>query len=164
MTSLGLTAMALVAVQLLVTLVFQFRPLSARFATLDVLGIVPRWKFFMAEHGRYDVAIDLRTRHASGTAQAWRTIWTPVARSGWSWLWRPEAFRGDIAWLAVMTLDARAAGGAPACPETSAAYATILDLCRRAAGADVHEGQFAIVRVMPGGERRIRYTSTFHIL
>lgn len=157
----GTIALALVALTLLATLVAQLRQFDGKGETLDMLGIVPRWKFFLGKRSRFDVGIDWRGREENGDPGEWRAIWSARPRGRWAWLWRPEAFADGIAWLAIHTLAHRVADGKPACPESSAAYAAILDLCRRNGAAG--EGQFALIQIAPDGARSMRFSSTFHI-
>jgi len=168
MSIIGMVAMAIAATYLLATIAFQFKPLRSHFAGLDRLGLLPRWRFFMQPNGSSDYAIEMRLRHRDGRLGEWLRAWQSAPRKPWNALWHPEQYRQGIFWLAVETLERRIARGQEAGAESSIAYLTILNQCRRAARVsnEIEAVQFALLRMRGGREesRWIPFTSDFHAL
>ncbi len=167
MSMIGAGAVALSLGYLILTLAFQIRPLGARFPLLDRLGILPRWKFFTQGNATYDVGIEVQDRSANGRLGGWSPIDVASPRRLRSSLWHPERYRAGVLWLAIETVERRAAKAAEIGPDTSRAYAILLNHCRDASAraADFEARRFAVVRTRrarEGGERWVTFTSNFH--
>jgi hypothetical protein len=161
----GLISTGLVCLILVATLFVQVRPPARRaFVLLDLLGVLPGWKFFIHDRGGHDVAVQCRQRTADGVLTDWRTVWSARRRGPFSWIWQPEMFPDSVIWLAIHTLEQRAASGKACGMETSNAYSFLVALCREEAGAAGPgcADQFALVQTVPDGARSPLFTSTFH--
>lgn len=152
----GTVALALVALHLAATLAVNFGPWRSRFSLADMLGLLPRWRFFTHQRGTVDIAILCRPDEAG----AWTPLWAFRPRGSWAWLWRPGLAADGVLWLAACTLAQRHAAGKFADGDCSAAYATILGHVRRE--APFREGQFALVESAPGRDRDLLFTSPIH--
>jgi hypothetical protein len=167
MSAIGAAAVILALGYLAVTLVFQFRPLSAWFPELDQLGVLPRWKFFTQNNGVYDLGVEVQDRRANGSLGDWSPIAAALRGRAWNSLWFPRKYRAAAFRRAADTLERRAMTGKDASPETSLAYALILNHCRDVAprSGDAEARRFALVRMRgagEGGERWVVFTSDFH--
>ena len=133
-------------IYLAVTLLFQFRPFTTRAEGLDLLGIVPRWKFFIPQPGRFEVAVEVRGGSGDHDLGAWTSVRLFPPRSALSWLWFPEQHRSAILWLSAHRVATRAlrGNGSPA-PETLA-YQTLVRHLRQAVETRPHARfQFTLV-------------------
>lgn len=129
------------------TLLFQFRPFSTRLLGLDPFGILPRWKFFIPQPERVEIALALRSGPSEGALGAWRPVPMFPPRHALSWLWFPEGVSGSVLLLSAHRLAAQVQRGhAPAVPDTLA-YRTLARHVRRLADADGHAVfQFGLVQ------------------
>lgn len=148
------------------TLLFQFRPFSTRLPGLDLLGIVPRWKFFIPQPGRFEVAIELRCGNHERDLGAWTPVRMHPPRHALTWLWFPEQHRAVILWLSAHRVAVRAArGNATGAPGTLA-YQTLVRHLRQTAQAQ-RSGMFQFALVRPedgpaGATDRTVFTSQLH--
>lgn len=131
-----------------VTLLFQFRPFSTRASRLDLLGIVPRWKFFIPQTGRFEVAIELRGESREGQLGAWIPVRKYPPRHALTWLWFPDQHRSAILWLSAHRVAMRT-GRADV--SDTLAYRTLLSHLRQVAQAHGH-AQFQFALVHPEGD------------
>lgn len=92
MMAAGELAVAAALCWLATTLVFQFRPLSLRFQSLDRVGLLPRWLFFTQHAGTTVLAVAFRVRDAGGFIGAWEPV--PF---GAQWRWWHAIFYPDHA-------------------------------------------------------------------
>ncbi|THD35887.1 MAG: hypothetical protein E7773_08025 [Sphingomonas sp.] len=111
---------------LAVTLLFQFRPFTTRAQGLDLLGIVPRWKFFIPQTGRFEVAIELRCGSHEGDLGAWTPVRIYPPRHALTWLWFPEQHRAAMLWLSAHRVAVRASRGNHAGAPETLAYQTLV--------------------------------------
>ncbi len=143
--TIGDIAVPLVALWLALTLLFQFRPFSRRFQTLDRLGILPRWLFFTHGVGGVVLSVEVQTRDADGRVGAWQPFdpWPP--RRWWHPIFFPDHAATGILWTAVERLADRASRGDEAAVlATSQACATVRNRLRRMLpGRDF---QFSVLR------------------
>jgi hypothetical protein len=151
---------------LAVTLLFQFRPFSTHALGLDVFGIVPRWKFFIPQPGRFEVAIELRCGSHEGDLGAWAPVRIYPPRHVLTWLWFPEQHRAAIVWLSAHRIAVRAARGDHATAPDTLAYQTLVRHLRQAAPAQ-RCAMFQFALVHPGGSpagatERTLFTSQVH--
>lgn len=145
MRPIGEVAVAAALCWLAMTLVFQFRPLSLRFQSLDRVGLLPRWLFFTQGEGTNMLTVEFRLRDADGLIGAWQ----PLA-FGQAWRWWHAVFHPDHAIArglssAAYRLVLRAERGDSAeMIAQSQAFATLRNHLRRQyPGGDV---QFAVLR------------------
>ncbi len=109
--TLGDLAVTLAIAWLGLTIVFQFRPLSLRFQTLDWLGILPRWLFFTQGVGGYAFTVEVRFRNGDGGIGEWTSapLWAP--RRWWHAFFFPGHAHVGALWLAINALASRAERG-----------------------------------------------------
>jgi hypothetical protein len=167
MTALLVHPAVLAAIAYLaVTLLFQFRPFSTRAHGLDVLGIVPRWKFFIPQSGRFEVGIELRCGSDEGDLGAWMPVRIYPPRHALTWLWFPEQHRAAIVWLSAHRIAARVVGGNHAAAPETLAYRTLVRHLQRTAEAQRSAMfQFALVHPESGANSpadRTLFTSQMH--
>lgn len=147
------------------TVLFQFPPLSRRFALLDRLGALPRWKFFTQAGATLDVGLKMRARRSDGSLGDWTAVSTFPPRRPWHFLWQPEQYRGGFCWEAIATLEARVKAGRAASLDNSLAYLMILNRCRQEGALldSAQAVQFALAPRRAGGdERAFLFMSGFH--
>ncbi|MDB5678817.1 hypothetical protein [Sphingomonas bacterium] len=151
---------------LAVTLLFQFRPFSTRALGLDVLGIVPRWKFFIPQPTRFEVAIELRCGSHEGDLGDWTPVRIYPSRHALTWLWFPEQHRAAIVWLSAHRVAVRAARGNDASALDTLAYRTLVRHLQQTAPAQRSSAfQFALVHPddsPAGATERTMFTSHVH--
>lgn len=145
---------------LAVTLLFQFRPFSTRAFALDILGIVPRWKFFIPQPDRFDVGLELRCGSHETDLGAWTSVRIYPPRHALTWLWFPEQYRAAIVWLSARRIAVRADHASA--PETLA-YQVLMRHFRQSAQAQRSKMfQFALVRPDDNSAERALFTSQLH--
>lgn len=109
--TLGELAVTLAIAWLGLTILFQVRPMSLRFQSLDRLGLLPRWLFFTQGVGGYSFAVEVRIRNADGGIGEWMSV--PLSLS-WRW-WHGFFYAGHaqaaVLWLAIHALASRAERG-----------------------------------------------------
>ena len=163
MSLIGSAALVVIAAQLLATVAFQFAPLKSRYPRLDLLGVLPRWQFFIPGSGSLDFALIGRAQGVRTGDDGWQTLWEMPPRGGWTWLWAPDPGDDQNIWFALALIDRRARQGRPLDAENSHAYAKILKLCRARLQADPGRPvQFAVMRVGAEGAFSSSYTSPVH--
>ena len=151
-------------VYLAVTVIFQFRPLSARFLDLDRLAILPRWKFFIPQENRLDLRMEMLGYDADSGTTAVPVSLFPARRS-YSWLWYPEQHRGEVLWLSTQRLAHKAMRDGGAVGAESVAYQTLLKHVHRSAATHHFERfQFVLIGRDSSGARAERtvFTSQLH--
>jgi hypothetical protein len=151
---------------LAITLLFQFRSFSTRAHGLDVLGVVPRWKFFIPQSGRFEVAIELRCGSHEGDLGPWAPVGIYPPRHALTWLWFPEQLRAAIVWLSAHRVAVRAVRGHHATAADTLAYQTLVRHVQRTAQAQ-HSAMFQFALVHPesgakGSAERTLFTSQMH--
>lgn len=109
--TIGAAAVPLVAGWLALTVLFQFRPFSRKFYTLDQLGLLPRWLFFTQGVGGYALTVEVRSCDADGTVGAWEAVllWPPPR--WWHAIFYPDQALTGTLWSAVDRLARRAERG-----------------------------------------------------
>ena len=128
------------------TLLFQFRPFSTRALGLDLLGILPRWKFFIPQPGRFEVAVELRGGSGEGDLDDWVPVRLFPPRGALTWLWFPEQHRSTILWLSAHRVATQARRGDHATAQDTLAYQTLVRHMRQTVEARDHAIiQFALV-------------------
>ena len=165
MSLIGAASVVAAAGYLVVTIVFQFPPLSGGFPLLDRLGVVPRWKFFTQAGATFDVGVEMRARRLGGQLGDWTPVATVPGRRPWHFLWYPEQYGAGICWEAIYTLDRRITAARDPSLTNSLAYATILNRCRQEAArlTGAEACQFALVRRRAAaGEPSVVFLSGFH--
>lgn len=159
MTSLLLHPAVLAALAYLAaTIVFQFRPLSTRLSGLDAFGILPRWKFFIPQPERFEVALLRRGGPSDEALGEWKPVPMFAPRHALSWLWFPEQHHGGVLMLSAYRVAAQARAGEAAVPDTLA-YRTLVRHARRLADAD-GDALFQFALVEPGAGTL--FTSPMH--
>lgn len=157
----GKVAVVLACAWLGLTLLFQFRPLSRRFQTLDRLGILPRWLFFTQGVGSYALTVEVRMRDSGGVPSDWvpAPLW-PTAR-WWHAMYHPHHATTGAIWNAVDRLAHRAArGDSDATLAQTQAFAALSTYLRRALPPD--DLQIALLRTdQSSGESRRLFVSEF---
>jgi hypothetical protein len=146
---------------LAVTLLFQFRPFSTRAQGLDLLGIVPRWKFFIPQPGRFEVAVEVRGGSGDGDLGPWTPVRLFPPRHALTWLWFPEQHRSTILWLSAHRIAARALHGNADASDTLAYQTLVRHLRQRAEARDQAMFQFTLVHP-DGRPDRTLFTSQVH--
>lgn len=164
MTALLLHPAVLAAIAYLaVTLLFQFRPFSTRASGLDILGIVPRWKFFIPQAGRFEVGLELRCGSGEGDLGAWTPVRIYPPRHALTWLWFPEQHRAVIVWLSARRVAVQAGRGDHATAPDTLAYQTLVRHLRQTAHAQrAAMFQFALVHRDDSFVERTLFTSQLH--
>jgi hypothetical protein len=159
--TIGAVAVPLVAVWLAVTVLFQFRPFSQKFYTLDQLGLLPRWLFFTQGVGGYVLAVAVRFRGVEGAFGAWEAtqLWPPPR--WWHAIFYPDQALTGILWVAVDRLARRAERDDSTSMLTSTqAFATLRDHLRTVFPGQ--NGQLAVLRTdHAGGEPRRLFIAEF---
>jgi hypothetical protein len=149
--AIGEVAVLLALVWLALTLLFQFRPFSLRYQTLDRIGVLPRWLFFTQGVGGYSVSVEVRLRDPDGTVGAWEPapLWPP-RRWSHAVFYPDHALTGAL-WLAADRLAWRAErGDSAATLAGTQAFATLQSHLRRQLPA--RELQFSVLRGEPEDE------------
>lgn len=159
--TVGTVAVGVALAWLGLTVLFQFRPFSLRFQTLDRLGILPRWLFFTQGVGSYALTVEVRLRDRSGVLTDWvpAPLWPPPR--WWYAIYHPHHARTGAIWLAIERLAHRAErGDSHAVLAGTWAFATLHDHLRRT----LPQGdlQFAVTRSdQPHAEPRRLFVSEF---
>lgn len=169
---MGIAAMALVMSGLVATAIVQVRPLRRGRTLLDMLAILPEWRFYAQASivGANDLARDThlvaRDRDAAGRIGGWRTVLGHADRRLADALWNPVLRTDDPILSFGEDLAFACARGMPA--ETLQSRPYLVLLRRVLDGPAPDEGaiarQFAIVHT--GGRRgrtlRIAFASAWH--
>lgn len=146
MMHVGEIAVGMAGLYLAVSLVFQVRPLSPRFPTLDMLGIIPRWLFFTQGVGSYTLAMKVRTRSANGQPSDWQQLSLWPQRRWWHWIYYPQQYQSGILWNALDRV-ARRADAQKAIAHTQAHVTLVRYVMQTAPTGSV---QFAVLRYESG--------------
>lgn len=153
-------AVATVLISLAVTLLFQFRPFSTRVLSLDLLGIVPRWKFFIPQSGRFEVAIEFRGGCDDSNLGPWIPVSIFPPRRAWTFLWFPEQHRAAILWLSAHRVAVRI--NQSYAPNTLAYQTLVRHLRQVAKKRDFTIFQFALLHPDNRTDDRTIFTSHVH--
>lgn len=159
--TLGVLAVTLATVWLVLTLLFQFRPLSFRFQMLDRLGLLPRWLFFTQGVGSYSFALEARVRDADGAIGAWAPVSLSPRRRWWHAVFYPGHAKAGALWLATHALASRAErGDSDATLAATLAFAALRTHVRQALPSG--DLQFALLHSDDaGGQPRRVFLSEF---
>jgi hypothetical protein len=160
-------ALVLFVVWLGASLLVNVPRLTPLIRGLDVLALVPEWKFFAPNPGRADYHLLFRDQFPDGTLTDWTEIALITPRSWWMIAWNPEK-RGKKALFDVVSELAAYARDADLQIELSIPYLTILNfvslLARSAAPSYT---QFVIMYAESGSgatEPHLLFLSGMHAL
>ncbi len=169
---LGLAAFGIVLVGLMLTVRVQMRPLRRYRDLLDLLALVPEWRFYAQASIRQasvlatDIHLVVRDGLATGEIGDWRPIMWPAGRRVHHGIWNPDTrIFGDV--LAIAGQAARTWQDSPnEDVQQSIPYLLLLRRCLQAPTdrPDTVTRQFAIVRTMGRGERElfVDFVSAWH--
>lgn len=130
---IGSSALFLASGYLLISLIFQFRPLSTHFNVLDRLAILPRWKFFTLDNIHYELGLEIQDRDADSGMSAWQPIDRALSHPLRQALWYPEKFSVMILIYALNALEHRLDTAKEMSKDASRAYTVVLATSLRAA-------------------------------
>lgn len=164
---IGIVALVLVALALAVTARAQIRPLGRHRAALDMLALVPEWRFYAqasiasGDHFARDTHIVARDRDVSGRVGDWAPVLWPVDRRLGHAIWNPR-LRVDTMILSLAEDLAQAGPGAEV--QQSIPYLATLRRALAAPRGDAAERQFAVVHAVGRGTRRVSldFVSDWH--
>jgi hypothetical protein len=89
MSVIGVGAITSVVIWLLLTGVYQYRPMARAIAPYDFFRILPTWTFFAPRPVNYDYHLLVRDEFASGGLGDWQEIDAVQARSWITSFWHP---------------------------------------------------------------------------
>jgi hypothetical protein len=168
MSAIAIIANGLVAIWLLLTLLYQFRPFSRVIGRYDVLRLLPRWTFFAPNPATWDWHVALRDRLQDGTYSEWVEVKVAGPRCALDAIWHPAKRARKIlsdASQALVLMQAR--GECRRAIQLSLPYLLILNHCiTQPASPQKNEvyRQFALVKTARRTNRKLRlvFVSDFH--
>ncbi len=168
MSWMGATCLAVVACWLLLTILAQFRPISAKISPFDPFRLIPIWTFFAPYPGMVDYHLVVRDELSDGSISPWRSVDIAAERHLWNFLWNPQKRPKKIVLDAVQSLAVicKAPSYKDGHELVSLPYLLLLHCADTAPTAvdGVVRRQFAIVHTTGHREKTLQlsYLSRFH--
>jgi hypothetical protein len=168
MSVIGVGAITFVAIWLLLTGVYQYRPTARVIAPYDFLRILPTWTFFAPRPVNYDYHLLVRDEFTSGSLGDWQELDAAQARSWTTSFWHPGKRRRKIISDAAQMVKRLSRANSPAAIQTSLPYIVILhyciSMCPSREGATAR--QFMVLETLKRSDRglRIAFISELHPL
>jgi hypothetical protein len=96
---------------LALTILNQFEGrISYRLRRLDMLGLIPVWKFFAPKPGIHDHYVLIQDRDLSGHSLEWKQVLGPMGRRPESFIWNPDKWENkavaDLVQLVAQVMQA----------------------------------------------------------